>query len=209
MYEYARLIEDVMTSYSAVVNVVMSPDHPDESMLNRVEALVKIFISFVEELDNNIVKSGNNKIETAACFVNLLGLLDKMEMFGVMRNFWEGGLRGEGIFLPLKESINRGFHCRGICKRVLLQQYQFTSISNLIAFEKNIDNFNTYEEASENIDVSNQEELIDDVRQNFDKERYRKYHCYDRREIVIEIIDGVKPLAIAYYIPSKTLFAIV
>ena len=72
-----------------VVSLVMSPNHPTDDLLHHVDAAVKLFLSFVEELDNNIVKDNENKIESASCFVNLLGLKDIMTKFGVLRNFWE------------------------------------------------------------------------------------------------------------------------
>ena len=205
-YEYVRLIEDTLSAYAAVVNMVMSPEYPNDEMLNRVDAAVKLFLSFVEDLDNNIVKETENKIESASCFVNLLGLKENMELFGVLRNFWEGGLRGEGIFLPLKESINRGFHSRGLCKRVLQKQYHAMWIDKLMDFEQNIDNFRAFNDAeNDRDDVDNIVEQSDD----FDKDRYRKYHCYNNKEAIATSIELLKPLALVYYKPSKDLFCFI
>ena len=206
-YQYVRLIEDVMMTYSSLVNVVMSQKYPDDDMLNRVDTLAKLLLSFVEELDNNIIKSSNNKIETASCFVNLLGLKKKMELFGIIRNFWEGGVRGEGIFLPLKESINRGFNNRGVCKTVLVSQYQTSAITELITFEENIDNFLSFDEGTRE-NVTNEATNVDsDV--EFDRNRYRKYYCYkDSNRITSDLMEH-NPISVAWYIVERKLFAIV
>ena len=205
-YNYVRLIEDTLSTYTLVVNLVMCPDYPSDEMLNRVDAAVKLFLTFVEDLDNNIVKESENKIESASCFVNLLGLKDNMKLFGVLRNFWEGGLRGEGVFLPLKESINRGFHSKGLCKRILEKQYHAMWIDDLIDFEDNIDKFTAFDERQNHSNDESNTTLGDN---EFDKDRYRKYHCYDGKETIMECIDSKKPLALVYYKPSKELFCFV
>ena len=195
LYEYRRLIEDTMMCYSAIVNVVMSPNHPTDDNLNRVDALVKMFLSFMEDLDNCIVKESNNKIQTASCFANLLALKKKMQRFGVVRNFWEGGIRGEGIFLPLKESINRGFHTSGICERVLNSQYKSQSLSDLIQYQEHL--INQGSTGNGNNDPF------------FDKERYRRFYSYSNQEEVIDSTRARKPISLVWYVPSKKFYTII
>ena len=162
-----------MCAYTTVVSLVMSPNHPNDDLLNQVDASVKLFLSFVEELDNNIVKDNENKIELASCFVNLLGIKDIMMKFGVFQNFWEGGLRGKGIFMPLKDSINRGFHSKGLCKRVLTQQYHSMIIEDLIGFEENIDSFLSFHERNNNQMNDCDDDLIGaNAPDQFHKDRY-------------------------------------
>ena len=209
---YCRLIEDTLMTYSSLVSTVMSPDVPTSDMKNSVESLSKLLLSFVEKLSYQSMKTGLNKIETASCFVNLLSLKDKMETFGVLRNYWEGGLKGEGIFLPLKKSINRGLHAKGVCKQVLLSQYQTLAMNQLVDFQKDIENYTSFiqEDLSSNsndTDINDDEEEVPVIA--LDTKRYRKYYCYESMHHVNQQLEEYKPISIAWFVSNKQPFVFI
>ena len=120
--------------------------------------------------------------------------------------------QGEGIFLPLKKSINRGLHAKGVCKQVLLSQYQTLAMNQLVDFQTQIDDYTSFieEELGSN---SNDRDIIDDEEEvpviALDTKRYRKYYCYESMHHVNQQLEEYKPISIAWFVSDKKLFVFI
>ena len=105
---------------------------------------------------------------------------------GIQRNYWEGGLNGEGFIRIVKPLVKRGISQTGIFYSTMKQIYCLREINNLI------ENEDMLEEYDYSIDVEDNPEEI------FDTERYRRFHCYRSREDIVHCTEEHKPIAIFF-----------
>ena len=199
------LIEDACNAYYCLVSYVMSPMEPDNSTINAVSSLSKIFLTTIQRLDNSLFKDKDeNKIETASCFVNLLSLSLKMKNFGVIRNFWEGGVAGEGIFLLLKGLVRRGLHHKGASRTLLRRMYQGRAIEHLVQSNEQ-QSYVSYVEANTSGDTEHVQEQNEHT---FNAQRYRKFHAYSDISVVRQFVNDKRPLAVLYYSTTSDFYAL-
>ena len=196
--EDMTVIESACNAYYCLVSYVMSPNIPSEEEILAVGALSKIFLTTIQELDNSVYKERHeNKIETASCFVNLLSLSEKMESFGIVRNYWEGGIRGEGIFLWLKRIVKRGLHNPAVARTILTKLYKAQSLEDMIRFEDNEESYISYVQSETN--NTSEEDVVEDD-PLFNTERYRRFHAYKVIEDIETKLDEKKPVAVVNYV---------
>ena len=62
----------------------------------------------------------------------MLSVVDEMRKKGIQRNYWEGGLSGEGILRFVKPLVKRGLGQLGVYKCTLKKFYQLRAINNMI-----------------------------------------------------------------------------
>ena len=89
-------------------------------------------------------------------------MVDEMRKKGIQRNYWEGGLSGEGMLRFVKSLVKRGLGQSGVYKCTLKKLYQIRAINNMI---------NNQDQMIEDEIHSCDKEDTDEF---FDKERYRK-----------------------------------
>ena len=197
LVEDTLLIEDACNAYYCLVSYIMSPTEPTRESITIVNAMSKIFLTSIVQLDNSIYKDKeDNKVQSASCFVNLLNVGFKMEQFGIIRNYWEGGYKGEKIFLGMKSVIKRGLHNPGVAKSILRKLYQAQSIEEMISNNLDEDSYVSY------VDAQASTEVTDNVMADstlFDVDRYRKFHAYKDIEDVNDKLNEKRPLAVMRY----------
>ncbi|KAL3943124.1 MAG: hypothetical protein SGARI_000048 [Bacillariaceae sp.] len=122
--EQLLLVRKAIWSYAAVVARVMQ-DKYTSHLVEETECYIKVFLSDIEYLDSHL--RGNSKrkprIETTGNLIYLLRLPEFMRDFGPLREFWEGGIRGEGIFRYLKPLVRKGVHNPGVPQALLSKYY--------------------------------------------------------------------------------------
>lgn len=107
-------------SYDSIVSVIMQCTKCNELQCNKADSTAKLFLSQLNTMDNHIATINNNqatsesnhrskrmkkdvnKIESTACILNALTIIKEMRTKGLQRNYWEGGLKGEGMFRHVK-----------------------------------------------------------------------------------------------------------
>ena len=147
-----------------------------------------------DETDESIEKSIDSKIETTGCVIPVLSLGKEMKEKGMHRNYWEGGLFGEGGFRGVKPFIKRGTHLTGVFLATLNKMYIVRSIHEMIACDDVLDE-NGFSISDETEDT----ELLD-------VSRYRRFHCYAKLEILNNAIDTKSPIAAFYHHTQKKFF---
>ena len=212
--EEVNSIKNVAWAYNTLVSTIMCQNAADTLTCDKAESLAKIFLSYFNTMDNIISGFRNNelntstrhkrrkmkkdisKIESTSCIVSVLSVVQEMRKKGIQRNYWEGGLSGEGILRFVKPLVKRGLGQLGVYKCTLKKLYEFRAIDNMI---------------------QNQEILIDDEihasgndgsEEFFDKERYRRFHSYKSLNEIQQCIQERKALSCAFYITGKKFFII-
>ena len=194
---------ELLETYYTFVSTVMNPNEPTVLDHKYATALSKCFLSVVEEYCSGILRKSVNKIESTSCFVNLLKLGDKMKDCGIIRNYWEGGYRGEGIFRPLKDLVTRGLHTQKITAQVMKKQYQNLSINKLIHMKIEESSYISFLDTEMSDDTG---EGDDHIPMNDDPnplltdnpDRFRRFHAYSNLEVVGMKLDDKVPVAVAY-----------
>lgn len=199
MNETIPEVENACNAYYCLVSYVMSNEIPTSEVINGVSALAKIFLTCIQRLDDSVESErSENKVETASCFVNLLAISDKMESFGIMRNYWEGGVKGEGVFLWLKRIVKRGLHTPGVTVTILRRLYEARSIEELIKIHEDQQSYVSFVESQTvDGDLTNDELLLDDPL--FNAERYRRFHAYSNVEEVQRLLEEKRPLSLMFH----------
>ena len=99
---------DLVESAVALIAVVMQ-DYADESLIAEMEYRVHHLLTKLELLNAKMrVKKERPKGITSYNFLSLLNLPLATYLLGPMRNYWEGGLMGEGYLRNVKGEINAG-----------------------------------------------------------------------------------------------------
>ena len=210
--EHIPNIQEVLETYYTLCAVVMSPIEPNERHHKYATCLAKCFLSVVTEYSLSIQRQRVNKIESTSCFINLLNIGDRMKDYGVMRNFWEGGYRGEGIFRPMKGLINRGLHCDKISLQTLRKQYKRLALNDLILMKEEEEGYVSLLEYELSHQPDNNEQLATEEEDFSDKlltdnaDRYRRFHCYRTIEEVNEGIDRKDAIALAQCISQNQFY---
>ena len=196
--EYTNILRTIWC-YNSMLSYIMKPCTPSDEICHIVSSLSKLFLSYFNALDNqitrkNLVRKRNSrrkakqkkdisKIESASCIINVLKVSEEMLTKGIQRNYWEGGLNGEGFIRIVKPLVKRGISQTGIFYSTMKQIYCLREINNLI------ENEDMLEEYDYSIDVEDNPEEI------FDTERYRRFHCYRSREDIVHSTEEHKPIA--------------
>ena len=128
----------------------MCQNAADTLTCDKAESLAKIFLTYFNTMDNTLsgfrsdelnsntrqkrrkVKKDISKIESTSCIVSVLSVVEEMRKKGIQRNYWEGGLSGEGILRFVKPLVKRGLGQLGVYKCTLKKLYEFRAINNMI-----------------------------------------------------------------------------
>lgn len=206
-------IQNVVWAYNTLVCSIMCETEPDDESCDKTESLAKIFLSYFNTMDNmisiitqNQIKSNTkkgkkrkrdiSKIESTSCILNVLSVVDEMRKRGIQRNYWEGGLSGEGMLRFVKPLVKRGLGQTGVYKCTLKKLYQIRAINNMI---------NNQDQMIEDEIHSCDKEGTDEF---FDKERYRKFHSYRNLLEIEGNIEEKKVLSCAFFVKEKKFFSI-
>ena len=208
-------VQELFDTYYTLCAVVMSPDEPDEQHYRYAGAVAKSLLSLVVHYCDKIQRHTINKIESTSCFVNLLTIGDKMRDYGIIRNYWEGGYRGEGIFRPLKGLVTRGLHSNMITFQVMKKQYQNLMINDLVRMKVEEESYTSLMDyelldavGDETNDLNSEYEDPDAVLEEHPN-RFRQFHCYKGIDDVRDKVANNKSLAVVYYTPMKEMYLFV
>ena len=92
-----KCIKDCLCAYNSVIACCMQDKYQSHGRIMIVRGHIKIFLSMFLRVDSLIVSRSISKIESASCLLNLLLINDDMFEKGILRNYWEGDLKGEGF----------------------------------------------------------------------------------------------------------------
>ena len=136
--------------YNSLVSVVMQSTECNTYQCDKAESLAKIFLSHFNEMDNYIARKNSNvtsnecshrskrirkdvnKIESTACILNVLSVVNDMRTKGLPQNYWEGGLSGKGIVCNVKPFLKRGLGQLGVYQTTLNKLYNCREINSMI-----------------------------------------------------------------------------
>ena len=196
-------IIDTIWCYHSLVSVVMNANEWNDDFCDKAEALSKIFLSSFNKVDQHIskrnqdllnsvshrrnrVKKDVSKIESTSCVLNVLTVVKEMRNKGIQRNFWEGGLSGEGMFRIVKQYVKRGLGQLGVFKSTLKKLYNCREINSMI----NDDNCKEINQETQfSVNTNEEEEEI------FDNDRYRRFHCYRTYAVISDSIVNSRAIA--------------
>ena len=212
MHENDDVINSILKtiwSYNSLVSVIMQCTECNELQCNKADSTAKFFLSQLNTMDNHIATINNNqttsvsnhrskrmkkdvnKIESTGCILNVLTIIKEMRTKGLQRNYWEGGLSGEGMFRHVKPFLKRGLGQPGIYKATLNKLYNYREIDSMIHHNNN------------NLHVQSEDDTFKET-ELFNKDRYRRFHCYRSHSTVIDsIVNGVALAACFYKIEKK------
>ena len=208
-----KAIKNVVWAYNTLVSTIMCENEANAESCDKAEALAKIFLSYFNIMDNLVSAHNKNdkdsnmrkrkkrkkdisKIESTSCILNVLSVVDEMRKKGIQRNYWEGGLSGEGILRFVKPLVKRGLGQLGVYKCTLQKLYQFRAINNMI--------HNHDIMIDDQINTSEKEDSED----FWDKERYRRFHSYKTYLEIEQNIQENKTLSCAFYVTDKKFYLI-
>lgn len=121
--EKIRMAHKCIWSFVAFVSRVMQDEHTP-TLIDETECILKLFLSEFEMLDDFVRKpKAKPTVEKTGNVMYLLRIPQLMRDFGPLREFWEGSVRGEGIFRFLKPLIRRGIHNPGACRALLVKYF--------------------------------------------------------------------------------------
>jgi len=102
-------VVNVLNSMIRMISLLMSDKMTDDTAI-QCECSIKIYLSMVNKLDNELPKENGMKPcwVSKSNFLSLLNLPKQMRLYGPMRRYWEGGYRGEGLIQDLKPLIKNG-----------------------------------------------------------------------------------------------------
>ena len=214
-YEGISDVMEMLQTYYILCAIVMSPDEPDEDHCRYTGVAAKCLLSLVVDYCGKIRRHRINKIESTSCFVNLLTIGDKMKEYGIIRNYWEGGYRGEGIFRPLKSLVSRGLHTNKITYQVMKKQYQNLMINDLVRMkmeEKSYVSLMHHElldlDTDDESELNPNDENEDNVLQGH-SDRFRRFHSYTKLDEVLDKVRNKKSIALAYYTIDKEMYVFI
>ena len=195
-----RSLLEAFFSYNVLIACFMSPSLPSETDIMRMTAVTKLFLSDFQAIDSKIKKRTKSKLETASCLINLLAIPETVQKRGILRNYWEGGMCGEGFFRIVKPLFQRGINKKGTVKAVMSKLFQDTCITQMLE-ECNADNVGSFDNEIDSCETLSENNLYD--------QRYRRFHSYyDINLVRIEILER-NPIAIIYHRIDKRFYAMV
>ena len=193
-----RSLLEAFFSYNVLIASFMRPSLPSETDIMRMTAVTKLFLSDFQAIDSKIKKRTKSKLETASCLTNLLAIPASIQKRGILRNYWEGGMCGEGFFRILKPLFQRGVNKKGTVKAVMSKLFQDRCITQMLD-ECNAHNLDSFHNELDNCESFSESNLYD--------ERYRRFHSYfDINAIRTEIFES-NPIAIVYHCIHKRFYA--
>ena len=184
----SKCIKDCLCAYNSVIACCMQDRYQSHGRMMIVRGNIKMFLSMFLRVDSMIVSRSTSKIESASCLLNLLLINDDMFEKGILRNFWEGDLKGEGFIRLVKPLIKRGIDIPGTIKSVLQRLYNIRSINHLIELchESNV--------AEEESDGT----LIISDSPKYEKDRYRKFKSYQSKNEAIMCLENKDPICLMF-----------
>ena len=188
--DWMEIIVQTFTSYNAIVARVMFPKTQLNSDCDMVTGLTKVFLSHYNELDKLIESKSISKIETASCMLNIVQIGEEMKRCGVIRNFWEGSLKGEAYIQVIKPYIRRGVQLKGTPLSAMKKCFRRQAL-----------------EVMKNDVVSENNDTEDDG--GYDTNRYRKYHSYRSAYDIEEALTSNIPIAGVFDSESRTFFVLI
>ena len=139
--EATRLAMLVIHSWQAVVARLMQKPSDKENN-NSAERHIKVFLSYLDKVDDIIIDKKDSsttakeqkkkKIQTVANLTGLLNLPNQMREFGNLRDYWEGGYRGEGILKEIKQLVTQGTYHPWFAKSALTKYYKTKTLSMIL-----------------------------------------------------------------------------
>lgn len=161
----------VVWSYVAIVARIMQEEYTP-FLVDETDCFIKIFLSDLENLDAYNRGSTKNvpKVESTGNLIYLLRIPQMMRKFGPLRVFWEGSIRGEGIFRYLKPLVRRGVHNPGVPQALLAKYYSDFSLSWILD--------KSYKEDFDVPDGEDDEDMDDNNLFMTLSKRYTKVHTF-------------------------------
>ena len=160
---YSNIIVQTMCAYNSLISQVMRKEYPTNQDCDRVIGITKLFLSSYDVLDRMISKRTTPKLETASCLANILQVGETMKRYGIMRNYWEGDLKGEGFIRIVKPLVNRGVDLSGTATSVMTKLYQSRCLDSMMRHTDAL--------IEEGLDEGN-------AQNQYQTDRYRKFHAY-------------------------------
>ena len=161
----------------------------NESIPYMLDTYIKIFLKNMFDYCNEQDSPLNKIFDHKATLLTILTIPDNLKNHGFQRNFWEGGVKGEGIFRYIKPLINRGITRSGTLRIVLNHIYEYRAIENAI----NMSNIGTSYESSI----------------KYTPDRYQQYHIYndsDFLEYIQNKINNYDPIACVFEKYEKIIY---
>ena len=144
----------LISSWIALVSRIMQKTVTEELVV-ETERHIKIFLSALHDVDTTLLGLNTGKsddsdsddeeekigkgnrplIETTGNLSSLLNLPGIMREFGPLRNYWEGGYKGEGIIGVVKPAITQGTHMPWFATAALKKFYREKSVELLLKKE--------------------------------------------------------------------------
>ena len=127
------LVQKTIFCWNAVVALILQPVQVTDELCKRVQALMRVFLSFFAQLEMRINENKVKRLESTSCIISLLNVAGDMKLHGTQRNLWEGSYFGEGMFRVVKSLVARGLYCRGTAKSVLQKYYSIRELDCMIS----------------------------------------------------------------------------
>ena len=90
-------------------------------------------LSLAELFLFSYLKVNQGNITTVpSCLIYFISVSEIMEKQGILRNYWEGGVQGEGIGNHMKPLVSIGTHIPGFASSTLTKYYKNDCVSKLI-----------------------------------------------------------------------------
>ena len=189
-----RIAQHMVCAWVAVVARVMQKP-VNGKIVNSLERHIKIFLSLIVKLDEFIMEKKldstrakdqkKTRIETVSNLSGLLNLPEQVREFGPPRNYWEGGYRGEGILLELKQLVSMGTYHSWFAKSAMERYYKTKTIEMIMESNSS---------SSSNEDDNDDETSMEKNSDNKDQ-KYSMYYRYNNVDNVSNLINTGMPLS--------------
>jgi hypothetical protein len=102
-------VEQVLVALQAMISAVMIAEVVPSTTCDNMEYRIKHFLAEFDLLDQQVKTAANvPKIISSFNFVCLLNLPKLTQMYGPLRNLWEGSFKGEGYIRHCKQFLRGG-----------------------------------------------------------------------------------------------------
>ena len=186
---WEEIVFQTLSSYNSLVSRVMFPHVQSNDSCDLATGWSKAFLSHYNELDSILSSGDKSKIETASCMLNVIEVGEHMKRLGIMRNYWEGSLKGEAYIQIMKPYVKRGVQMKGTPEAAMKKCYSTNALDLMIDDLKKVCNPN--------------EDTL------FDQSRYRRFHSYRNGLEVREAITCNAPIAAAIDVRNWNVFVII
>ena len=171
-------VKEMVVALVCMVSRLMTRTVTDD-FVSEVERSIKIYLTLYHLFDEKLHKNrGVPSWVSKYNFLSLLNLPKTMELFGPLRNFWEGGNQGEGILRHVKPEITMG----------LRKNWQVNLIQRVL-------HTRTVEQLM--IEITNPSDRWTQMKLEEDTEVKRQdYRCYPSHAHVLSDFGMQKPLSV-------------